>query len=122
MIITILIFLAVLSVLVFVHELGHFVVAKRSGMKVHEFGFGFPPRAFGIQKVAGKWKIVWGNKDSEAEDTIYSVNFIPLGGFVKIQGEDNDDGNGQPPSQGTEPGVKVLDADLSDDPKEEASP
>ncbi len=92
MIITILIFLAVLSILVFVHEAGHFIVAKRSGMKVHEFGFGFPPRAFGIQKVNGKWKIVWGNKESETENTVYSVNWIPLGGFVKIQGEDNDDG------------------------------
>lgn len=92
MIITILIFLAVLSILVFVHEAGHFIVAKRSKMKVHEFGFGFPPRMFGIQKVNGKWKFVWGNKESETEDTVYSVNWIPLGGFVKIQGEDNDGG------------------------------
>ncbi len=91
-IITILIFLAVLSILVFVHEFGHFIVAKRSGMKVHEFGFGFPPRFFGVQKVEGKWKIVWGNKDTGTEDTVYSVNWIPLGGFVKIMGEDNDDG------------------------------
>lgn len=90
MIITILIFLAVLSLLVFVHEAGHFIVAKRSGMKVHEFGFGFPPRLFGIQKVNGKWKIVWGNKEDGAQDTVYSINWIPLGGFVKIMGEDND--------------------------------
>jgi regulator of sigma E protease len=90
MITTILIFLAVLSVLVFVHELGHFVVAKRSGMKVHEFGFGFPPRMFGIQKVDGKWRIVWGHKDTDTDATVYSVNWIPLGGFVKIMGEDND--------------------------------
>lgn len=90
MILTIIIFLIVLSVLVFVHELGHFVVAKRSGMKVHEFGFGFPPRMFGIQKVAGKWKMVWGYKDTKTDDTVYSVNWIPLGGFVKIMGEDND--------------------------------
>ena len=90
MIITILIFLLVLSLLVFVHELGHFVVAKRSGMKVHEFGFGFPPRLFGIQKVNGKWKFVSGNRDTGTEDTVYSINAIPLGGFVKIMGEDND--------------------------------
>jgi regulator of sigma E protease len=90
MIVTILIFLAVLSLLVFVHESGHFIVAKRSGMGVHEFGFGFPPRLFGVQKVKGKWKIVWGNKDTGTEDTVYSVNAIPLGGFVKIMGEDND--------------------------------
>lgn len=89
MIITILIFLIVLSLLVFVHELGHFVVAKRSGMKVHEFGFGFPPRVVGIQKVDGKWKII-GRKDTTSEETVYSINAIPLGGFVKIMGEDND--------------------------------
>lgn len=90
MIFTIIIFLIVLSLLVFVHELGHFVVAKRSGMKVDEFGFGFPPRMFGIQKVDGKWKIVWGAKNQPTDDTIYSINWIPLGGFVKIMGEDND--------------------------------
>ncbi len=90
MIFTIIIFLIVLSLLVFVHELGHFVVAKRSGMKVTEFGFGFPPRMFGIQKVDGKWKFVWGHKDPQTDDTTYSINWIPLGGFVKIMGEDND--------------------------------
>lgn len=90
MITTIIIFLVILSILVFVHEFGHFFVAKRTGMKVMEFGFGFPPRLFGIQKVNGKWKVVWGNKDEHTEDTVYSVNAIPLGGFVKIMGEDND--------------------------------
>ncbi len=89
MIITILIFLIVLSVLVFVHELGHFIVAKRSGMRVEEFGFGFPPRLIGLQKLAGKWKII-GPKQTDPEETVYSVNWIPLGGFVKIMGEDND--------------------------------
>ncbi|MBI2473308.1 RIP metalloprotease RseP [Candidatus Uhrbacteria bacterium] len=68
---TLLIFLIVLSLLVFVHELGHFLMAKRMGMKVEEFGFGFPPR-------------IWGIKRGE---TTYSVNAIPLGGFVKIKGE-----------------------------------
>jgi regulator of sigma E protease len=57
---------------VFVHELGHFVMAKRAGMKVEEFGFGFPPRMFGVRR----------------GETIYSVNWIPIGGFVKIMGED----------------------------------
>ncbi|MDQ3018837.1 MAG: RIP metalloprotease RseP [bacterium] len=90
MIVTIIIFLIVLSLLVFVHELGHFIVAKRSGMKVHEFGFGFPPRVFGLQKVNGKWKFVRGNKDTESDETVYSINAITLGGFVKIMGEDND--------------------------------
>ncbi|OGL98662.1 RIP metalloprotease RseP [Candidatus Uhrbacteria bacterium RIFOXYB2_FULL_57_15] len=68
---TIILFLAVLSLLVFAHEFGHFIVAKKSGMKVEEFGFGFPPRAFAIRR----------------GDTEYSINWIPLGGFVKIKGE-----------------------------------
>lgn len=68
---TILLFLVVLSLLVFVHEFGHFIVAKKSGMKVEEFGFGFPPRAFVIRR----------------GETDYSINWIPLGGFVKIKGE-----------------------------------
>lgn len=75
--ITAIIFTIVLSILIFVHELGHFLVAKRSGMKVEEFGFGFPPRIWGIKKGG----------------TIYSVNWIPFGGFVKILGEDGEAGN-----------------------------
>ncbi len=90
MIITVIIFIVILSLLVFVHELGHFVVAKKSGMAVHEFGFGFPPRVVGIQKVEGKWRVVWGKRNLSTEDTVYSINAIPLGGFVKIMGEDND--------------------------------
>lgn len=86
---TIVIFLALLSLLIFVHELGHYVMAKRSGMKVHEFGFGFPPRLFGIRKENGRWKIV-GRKSVSTENTIYSINVIPLGGFVKIMGEDSE--------------------------------
>jgi regulator of sigma E protease len=69
---TLLIFIIVLGVLVFVHELGHFVAAKKAGLKVEEFGFGFPPRLWGIRK----------------GETIYSINLIPFGGFVKIFGED----------------------------------
>ena len=74
---TLIIFIIVLSVLVFVHELGHFIMAKRAGMKVEEFGFGFPPRA-------------WGYRPKNSE-TIYSINWIPFGGFVKIQGENGED-------------------------------
>ena len=91
MIITIIIFIAILSLLVFVHELGHFVVAKKSGMGVHEFGFGFPPRVIGIQKQDGRWKMVWGKKQADNGETVYSINAIPLGGFVRIMGEDNDE-------------------------------
>lgn len=72
MITTILSFIGILLVLVLIHELGHFIVAKIFGVKVEEFGFGFPPR-------------VWGKKIGE---TIYSVNWLPIGGFVKLFGED----------------------------------
>lgn len=67
-------FFIVLGVLVFVHELGHFWAARLSGIKVTEFGLGFPPKAFGYKP-----------KDSEVE---YTVNWLPIGGFVKIFGED----------------------------------
>lgn len=71
-IISILVFLVVLSLLVFVHEFGHFWTAKKLGMGVEEFGFGLPPR-------------VWGKK---IRGTIYSINWLPIGGFVKLAGED----------------------------------
>jgi len=89
MLFTIIIFIAVLSVLVFVHEFGHFFVARKFGVKAEEFGFGFPPRAFGFYKsISGRWKRVIGNKEvTDAADTIYSVNYIPMGGFVRIKGE-----------------------------------
>ena len=91
MFITIIIFIIVLGILVFVHESGHFIVAKKSGMQVDEFGFGFPPRIAGIQKVQGKWHWVWGHKAPEDESaTVYSINWIPLGGFVRILGENNE--------------------------------
>ncbi len=72
---TILVFVVLLAVLVIAHEFGHFIVAKKSGMQVDEFGFGFPPRIFGVKR----------------GETIYSVNWIPLGGFVRIVGEDGTD-------------------------------
>jgi regulator of sigma E protease len=90
--ITVLIFILILGLLVFVHELGHFVVARRNGVRAEEFGFGFPPRIFGMYKnERGKWKIVWGSKEVKASDTVYSANWIPLGGFVKIRGEDGEE-------------------------------
>lgn len=72
MLLTIIVFLLILGLLIFVHEFGHFIFAKKVGIKVEEFGFGFPPRLFGIKR----------------GETIYSINWIPLGGFVKIYGED----------------------------------
>lgn len=92
MIVTILIFVAILALLIFVHEFGHFIVAKKSGMQVDEFGFGFPPRLVGIQRLAGKFKFVWGHKPpADPTKTVYSINWIPLGGFVKIVGENNEE-------------------------------
>ncbi|HYF04657.1 MAG TPA: M50 family metallopeptidase [Patescibacteria group bacterium] len=91
---TLLIFLIILSVLVFVHELGHFIVAKKSGMNVEEFGFGFPPRLIGVQKKDGNFKVIWGPKQvQDKQTTVYSINWIFAGGFVKITGENNDDEN-----------------------------
>ena len=69
---TLLLFILVLAVLIFVHELGHFIAAKRAGVRVDEFALGFPPRIF-------SWK---------RGETRYSLNLIPMGGYVKILGED----------------------------------
>lgn len=87
---TIIVFILMLSVLVFAHELGHFWVAKKCGLIPEEFGFGFPPRAIGYYKnKEGKWKKVLGNSQpADAADTIYSINWVPIGGFVKL-GEDD---------------------------------
>ena len=75
---TLLIFLLVIAVLVISHEFGHFIVAKWRGMRVDEFGFGFPPRIYSKK---------WG-------DTLYSLNLLPFGGFVKVWGEDDIEGLG----------------------------
>ena len=67
-------FIGILVVLVLVHELGHFIVAKGAGITVEEFGIGFPPRISSVMY----------------RGTRYSLNWIPLGGFVKMLGEDGD--------------------------------
>jgi len=91
---TLVIFLVVLALLVLVHEFGHFVTARKAGMKVFEFGFGFPPRAFGVQRIGRSWRFFWGREKEiqqvDSESTIYSFNWLPLGGFVKIKGEDGE--------------------------------
>ena len=93
MFLTIISFLAVLSILVFAHELGHFWVARKCGVKAEEFGLGFPPRFFGVYKDKdGKKKYIFGGKKvEEIPGTIYSLNYIPIGGFVKIKGENGDE-------------------------------
>ncbi len=156
MAVTILILIVVLSILVFVHEFGHFITARIFGAKVEEFGFGLPPRIFGLARFQGwrlkktgqkkeielvavwkkfqdgrqavqkiitekvseiekiipfkSWRWFWGRTAGYSESgkisesgadsaetreqivqerpTIYSLNWIPIGGFVKIKGED----------------------------------
>lgn len=70
---SILVFIIVICALIVVHELGHFVAAKLAGMRVDEFGLGYPPRAATIAQAGG---------------TSYTLNWLPFGGFVKIYGED----------------------------------
>ncbi|MDD5731756.1 MAG: site-2 protease family protein [Patescibacteria group bacterium] len=71
---TTIVFFLLLGILVFVHELGHFIAARLSGMKVEEFAFGFPPK-------------IWSKK---YKGTKYAINLFPIGGYVKILGEDGD--------------------------------
>ncbi len=71
---SIILFIIILAILVLAHEFGHFIVAKRAGIRVDEFGIGFPPK-------------LWGKKIGETE---YTINLFPVGGFVKIFGETPD--------------------------------
>lgn len=83
MLVTAIVFILILSVLVLIHEFGHYITAKRMGIKVEEFGYGFPPR-------------IWGKRIGE---TLYSINLLPIGGFVKLFGED-DAGGGKIKTKG----------------------
>jgi regulator of sigma E protease len=74
-VVTIILFFAILGSLVLVHELGHFVTARLAGVRVLEFGIGFPPRAK-VLRAKG--------------ETLYTLNWLPIGGFVKLEGEDGD--------------------------------
>ncbi len=87
---TLLIFLIVLSVLVLVHEAGHFIMARLFGVKAEEFGYGIPPRILGFVKVGKKWKKVDRKDRKEYGNTIWSLNWLPIGGFVRIKGEQGD--------------------------------
>jgi regulator of sigma E protease len=62
----------ILAILILLHELGHFVMARRAGVRVDEFGIGLPPRIWGKQR----------------GDTLFSINALPIGGFVRVLGED----------------------------------
>jgi regulator of sigma E protease len=119
MITVVIIFIVILGILIFVHELGHFSAARMNDIRVYEFGFGLPPRIIGIQFISGektgnnsqaqpakKWRFIWGRYDGDNEEekkdlkeardnhfsgsTVYSLNWIPLGGFVRIKGENRE--------------------------------
>src|SRR5216684_4596146 len=109
----------VFGICVLVHEFGHFITAKWAGIRVEEFGLGFPPRLVGFRKRdSGGWEVIWLGGRRNAEDsydaakqspfsgtsggysaissenkkhhTIYSINFLPIGGFVRMPGENGD--------------------------------
>ena len=73
---TLVLFVIVLGSLVLIHEIGHFVTARLAGIRVLEFGIGFPPRAKVLRNTG---------------ETLYTLNWLPIGGFVKLEGEDGDD-------------------------------
>lgn len=74
-VIDVLLLLAILVGLVVLHELGHFLAARRANVKVHEFGIGFPPRAAILHR---------------GRETVYSLNWLPIGGFVRMEGEEGE--------------------------------
>ncbi|HLI87868.1 MAG TPA: M50 family metallopeptidase [Ktedonobacteraceae bacterium] len=104
----------VFGLLVLVHEFGHFITAKWAGIRVEEFGLGFPPRLVGFRRRdQGGWEVIWfgGPRDESAgggqtpfntsggvstygapvsNHTIYSLNLLPIGGFVRMPGENGD--------------------------------
>lgn len=93
MITTIIIFFIILGILVLAHEAGHFFTARWFGVKAEEFGFGYPPRMIGwVKNDQGKWQRV--GRKAKAENfakTIWSLNWLPLGGFVQIKGENENE-------------------------------
>jgi len=93
-IITVIVFLGILAGLILAHELGHFVTAKASRVRVDEFGLGFPPRLLSIKR----------------GETRYSLNMIPLGGFVKMAGEEDPKVPGSLASKGIGTRLLILSA------------
>lgn len=88
--------LLILMLLVIAHEFGHFIMARRNGVKVNEFGIGFPPRAIAwIKKeveVNGEKKLKWvkipkTEWNKPQENLVFSINWLPIGGFCQMDGE-----------------------------------
>ena len=92
MLVTVIVFIVVLGILVLVHEFGHFYTAKKAGLEVEEFGFGFPPRIASFSR----------------KGTRYSINLIPFGGFVKILGEGGEDRSNPKSFAGRGAGMRAL--------------
>lgn len=92
MFLTIFFFVIALSVLILVHEAGHFFVARRLGMKAEEFGIGFPPRLWGFRR----------------GETLYSINLLPIGGFVRILGEGGEEVDNPRSFSSRPPGQRLL--------------
>lgn len=97
-----------IGLLIFVHEAGHFFVAKWSGVKVEAFSLGFPPTAIGIRRRGGRLHVLWWPKPeggkgfsipffgSADDPTEYRIGLLPLGGYVKMAGEAVGEGEGAP--------------------------
>ena len=92
--ISILIFLSILIAAIVIHELGHFITAKRSKVKVEELGLGFPPRVLSFKR----------------GETVYSLNLIPLGGFCRMAGEEDPDVPGSLAGKSVKTRLLVLSA------------
>lgn len=106
---TVILFIVILGILVLAHEFGHFITARKLGIKTYEFGFGYPPRAFGFYRDPNTKKIVfvWGKGKSSLKKTVsgdenvrdefpamlWSFNWLPIGGFVRIKGENGENAN-----------------------------
>jgi regulator of sigma E protease len=117
---TIGLFILILGGLVLVHEIGHFVVARLARVRVLEFGIGFPPRAAVLGRgkpprydanrppapppalppgvvpgsdEADEWYAMAAEQEEQRRGTLYTLNWLPIGGFVKLEGEDGDDGS-----------------------------
>lgn len=84
--------LIILMLLVVAHEFGHFIMARKNGVTVKEFGIGFPPRAIAWVKKNGKWqKVPKSDWDKNQDSLVFSINWLPIGGFCSMDGESDAD-------------------------------